>query len=259
MKAKLLAYTLVLVLWGQPVLAAVSCSVLTSGSDANNATNYTTASVTPGANRLVLLIATSSRNTLNDCVANDISSITGNGLTWAAVDKQCFSTASIPTQTVQIWRSMGASPSSGAINFNVSSATQLNAAWIVVECDGVDTSGTNGSGAVAQSAINQVNPGTGLTVTLGAFGSANNATLGAFAIQNSEAITVGSGFTSLANPTQVDGGNNISLNAQWKTTNDTTVDASWVSSLDAGGVAIEIVASAAPPASDGEGEILWFP
>lgn len=255
MLSKLTIGLLVWLLSTYPALAAVSCSVLTQGQDAVNATNFTTASITPGADRLILLIAAQSRNTATDCANNDITSVTGNSLTWVAVNKQCFSDAGAPTQTVEIWRSMGAAPSTGTINFNVSSATQINAAWAVVECSGTDTSGTNGSGAIVQSAINLVEPGTSLTVTLGAFGDAGNATLGAFGLADNIAITPGTGFTEIAEQLVSDGGNDLGLQVQWRNDNDTTVDASW-SSIDAGGVAIEIKAAAT--AADTSGEVLWF-
>lgn len=255
MLSKWIVAVLVWMLSANSVLAAVSCSVLTQGQDNVNATNFTTASVTPGADRLILLITAQSRNTATDCANNDITSVTGNSLTWAAVNKQCYSDAGAPTQTVEIWRTMGASPSTGTINFSVSASTQINAAWAVVECSGVDTGGTNGSGAVVQSAINLIEPGTSLTVTLGAFGSANNATLGAFGISDNIAVTPGSGFTELVEELVSDGGNDLGFQVQWRNDNDTTVDASW-SSIDAGGVAIEIKAAAT--SADTSGEVLWF-
>lgn len=255
MLSRLIIILLVWLIGVQPVLAAVSCSVLTQGQDAVNATNFTTASITPGADRLILLITAQSRNTATDCANNDITSVTGNSLTWVAVNKQCFSDAGAPTQTVEIWRSMGAAPSTGTINFNVSSATQINAAWAVVECSGTDTSGTNGSGAIVQSAINLVEPGTSLTVTLGAFGDAGNATLGAFGLADNIAITPGTGFTEIAEQLVSDGGNDLGLQVEWRNDNDTTVDASWTS-IDAGGVAIEIKAAATT--TDTMGDLLWF-
>ncbi len=250
-----LAAIAIVMLWAQSAFPAILCSVLTANGDATNATNYTTASVTPAANRLILLAAVATRNATNDCVNNDIGTVTGNGLTWVAVAKQCFSTTAAPTHTVEIWRSMGATPSTGTINFAYSASTQLNAAWAVLECSAVNQSGTNGSGAVAQSGINAVEPGTSLTVTLGSFSASSNATLGVFALANNVAITPGSGFTQLTNPQVDDAGNDISLQVQWTAANDTSVDATFASN-DAGGVAIEIVADAS---GDTGGDVLWFP
>lgn len=245
------AWVLVFLLSTQPVLAAVSCSVLTAGSSTANATSYATASVSPGANRLVLAASAQTRNASSACAANDVESVTGNGLTWVLVNRQCFSDGVSPTHTVETWRSMGASPSSGAVTIATGGDTQLHMAWAIVECDGVDTSGTNGSGAVVQSAINKVEPGTSLTATLGAFGSAGNATLGVFANSTNQAITAGSGFTELTEQQVSEG---LTLQVEWKSTNDTSVDASF-SSIDAGAVAIEIKAATA---EDTSGGIIWF-
>ncbi len=251
MRSKIIAVSIAVLLSAQPVLAAVSCSVLTQSASTSNATNYTTASVTPTANALVLLATVATRNS-TVCSDNDVTGVTGNGLTWANIDRQCFSSAGTPVQTVEIWRTMGASPSTGAINFDFSATTQLNASWAVIECTGVDTGGTNGSGAIVQSAKNLIEPGTSLTVNLAAFGSANNATIGAFGNATNQAVTPGSSFTELAEQQNSEG---QTLQVQWRNDNDTSVDASW-SSIDAGGVAVEIKAAAT--SADTSGEAIWF-
>lgn len=255
MRRKLIVVVLVWMLSANAAFAAVACSVLTQGNDATNTTSYATASVTPSSNALILVATEQGRNTATACTDNDVSAITGNGLTWVAVNTQCFSSAGAPTQTVEIWRSMGASPSSGAITIATGGSTQIHMAWAVIECTGVDTSGTDGSGAIVQSAINLVEPGTSLTVTLGSFGGAGNATLGAFGVADNIAVTPGSGFTELAEELISDLGLDSGLQVQWRNDNDTSVDASW-SSIDAGGVAIEI--KAAPTSDDTAGEAVWF-
>jgi hypothetical protein len=50
-----------------------------------------------------------------------------------------------------------------------------------MEFTGIDTSGTNGTGAVVQSAADSATSTTELTLELAAFGSPNNATFAAFA------------------------------------------------------------------------------
>lgn len=251
MSRKLVAAILLCVLSAQPVMAAVSCSILTQSASTTNATNYTSASVTPTADALVLLATVATRNS-TVCSDNDVTGVTGNSLTWANIARQCFSSAGAPVQTVELWRTMGASPSTGTVNFDFSATTQLNASWVIAECTGTDTSGTNGSGAIVQSATNLVEPGTSLTVTLGAFGSANNATFGVFGNSTNQAITPGTGFTELAEQQNSEG---QTLQVQWRNDNDTSVDASW-SSIDAGGIAIEIKAA---PVTDDGGSVIWFP
>lgn len=242
--AALLAIALSIVLSARPLLAAVACSVLTQSNSTTNDTSYATASITPSANALVLLATLASRNTADACTDNDVSSVSGNGLTWVKIDNQCFSTAGIPTQTIELWRSMGASPSTGAVTISFGGSTQLNAAWAVLECTGADTSGTNGSGAVVQSAKNTAEPGTSVTATLAAFGSANNATLGVFGAADNLAITPGSGFSELAEQQVSDSGNDGTLQVEFLASNDTTVDAS-ATSIDLAALAIEIKADSA--------------
>jgi hypothetical protein len=118
-------------------------------------------------------------------------------------------------------------------------------AWVVVECTGVDTSGTNGSGAIVQSDTDLQEPGTGLTLALAAFGSAGNATLATFGLADNVAITNEGGYTELADVTGTDGsGHDSQLEVEFLATNDTSPSATWVS-RDAGGIGIEIKAAAA--------------
>lgn len=119
---------------------AVTSAHLTTGSSTTNASSYATASITPAANRLVLLA------TLVSVGASPTPTITvtGNGLTWVQVD-----TTVAAARTVVVFRAMGASPTAGAVTIAGTSLTSC--LWSIVQFDGVDTSGTNGSGAIAQS------------------------------------------------------------------------------------------------------------
>lgn len=238
--------------------AAVSCVVLTSGSDIDNQTTYTTASVTPSSNKLVLVAVVNSRNSASACTDADATTMTGNGLTYVKVAEQCFSSSGAPTNMLSLWRSMGATPSSGAITVGYSATSQAGGGWIVMECDGVDTSGTNGSGAVVQNASNLAEPGTSLTVSLAAFSDAANATLAIFGLNANNAITPEAGYTELDDVSVTEASNNMQIQAQYVSSNDTSPSASF-SSADSAGIAIEIKADpAAPGAGVDGGGILWF-
>lgn len=254
MAIKFIIALLIWLLSAYPALAAVSCTVLTQSQSAVNAASITTASVTPGANRLILYISNITKNSTG-CTGMPITSVTGNSLTWVSITSQCFSEAVAPAYSIEVFRAMGASPSTGTITADYGGNTRINTAWAVLECDGVDTSGTNGSGAIVQSAVNTAIPGTSVTVTLGAFGSAGNATLGIFGVGDNVSVTEGTGFTELAEQLVSDGGNDQALQVQFRNDNDTSVDASW-SSIDSAGLAIEIKAA---PVVDVGGDILWFP
>lgn len=225
--------------------AAVSCSLLTQGQNITNdngVAGYATASISPSANALVLAVFSYERNS-TDIATIDPFSASGNGLTYVQVARQNYSAAGAPNGALVLFRAMGASPSAGAVTFTWEAGfNSNNGAWIIAECTGVDTSGTNGSGAVVQSDANLQEPGTGLTLSLAAFGSASNATFATFAIQNAAAITNEGGWTELAEEQVTEAGNNQTVQAQWINANDTSPSASWAS-IDAAGIAIEIKAA----------------
>jgi len=222
---------------------AIGITALTSGSDGTNLSAYSTASVSPAGNALAL-IAVYNGNTAGTGSVYP-TSITGNGLTWVQVDSQTIDSA---YDGVSLWRAMGASPSTGVITINFAAAQEW-CEWSVVEWTGVDTTGTNGSGAVVQSAKGG-STGTGLTVTLSAFGSANNGTYGctgAWADYASSvlSIAVGSGFTE-QHEVNLNLGWQESLQTQSLLSNDTTCDWAYDNNIDGtgsdncGGIAAEI-------------------
>lgn len=227
---------------------AISVSNLTSNSSAAAATTKATASISPTANALILAWVVS--GTTSSTNPNQ-PTLSGNGLTWEAIGTSLFDNASTSRRRITLFRSMGASPSSGAATFSFGGQSQAFFVWGVDQATGVDTTGTNGSGAVGGSggtniATNQATGGaTSLTVTLSSFSDANNATYGCFGFGDSgQTQSVGSGFTSLVNI--YDGGVTVELGglSEYKTTNDTGVDVGSSASTEIGGIAIEINAAA---------------
>ena len=213
--------------------------VLTTGGGGTSMTS--SGSFQGASNALLLASVHSNAVSFND--DEPPSSLSANGLTWVNI-------ANVACQSgwdnVSIWRAMGASPTSTTITIT-HTTSQEGCEVHVCEFTGVDTSGTNGSGAVVQSATNGPASGTSLTVTLAAFGSANNATFGAFGRLNGSVSvqTPGSGFTEA-----FDNGNDYGdwaamMHAIYQLANDTTVDSSTAGTYNVGGVAIEIKAAAA--------------
>lgn len=213
---------------------AISATNLTTTGSGTDAASYTTDTVSPGSNRLVLLwvysIAASAPN---------VPTVSGNGLTWQQIDSQ-IDTNNLRRGT--LFRAMGASPSSGIVTIDFGGQTQAGAAWSVAEFDGVDTSGSNGSGAIVQSAKTaSVGTSTSLTVTLSAFSSVSNATFGAFGIPLNTAglPDPGSGFTELGQRNQ--SSPNLAIVTEWLNGTDTTVDStSAAASVPWVGIAVEI-------------------
>lgn len=224
--------------------AVVTGTNLTTGVDSDGGSGATTASVSPTANRLLLLTVSSRTGITAD--PNE-PTVTGNGLTWVPVNGVVYDNTSSSRRRITVFRALGASPSTGTISIDFGGQAQTHVLWSLDEFSGVDTSGTNGSGAVVQSATNfdPNNTLSTLTVTLGAFSSTNNATFGAFSIfDGTAAFTVGSGFTSLGD---IGTGTSLHILSEYKSTNDTSVDASWAGTSEVGGVAIEIKSDTVAP------------
>lgn len=227
---------------------AISNSSLTKGQDTDGNSTATTASITPSANQLILISVSARTNVTAD---TNEPTITGNGLTWVLVNSRIWDTTGASRKRVSVFRAMGSSPSTGAITIDYGGQNQTNIVWTVDQFSGVDTSGTNGSGAIVQSATNKdetVTTGT-LTVTLGAFSSTNNATFGAFtsAGANTNVFTPGSGFSIMSMASTTSGGSEIEIATEYKSTNDTSVDSTWSINSELGGVAVEIKSAVSTP------------
>jgi hypothetical protein len=226
---------------------AISISNLTSGANSGSITSQDTASISPTSNALILVAIMSRRG---DSTEPTAPSLSGNGLTWVKITETYFDSSSSSRKKLSLFRAMGASPSSGVITISFGAETQTDVLWVIDQVTGADTSGTNGSGAVGGAAgtniaTNKQDPGSGgaIEATLGAFSSTNNATYGAFSNDTTINRTIGSGFTELAFSQQFSNSNCVLT--EWKSTNDTSVDATFDSNAGAcsGVIAIEINAA----------------
>lgn len=225
---------------------AVSATNKATAGNNVDASSFATASITPTANKLILAWVYSIAAT-----APNVATATGNGLTYVQIDSQ-LDTDSV--RRITLFRAMGSSPSSGAITFDFAGQTQTGCAWSVVEYDGTDISGTNGSGAIVQSAKNSSTAATSLTVTLAAFSSTNNGTAGGFGIPLNTAgqPAAGSGFAATGQVNQASP--NLSIGSEFRNDNDTTVNmTSGAASIPWVGIAVEIKAGIAFDAASNSG------
>lgn len=209
----------------------------------SSASSKATASWTPTAGRMYLVTLVTRTGITADPVQPTAS---GNGQTWTVVASVVFDTTSSSRRRVTVFRCIAASPSAGALTFDQGGQLQTSWEWNIDEVTGMDTSGTNGAGAIVQSVTNIDSSGTatGITGTLAAFGSVNNGTYGAFGNGNPAGggFTAGSGFTFTCNQS-IGGESQISV--EYKTTNDTTVDMTSSTGGEIGVIAIELKAAAA--------------
>lgn len=191
---------------------------------------YTTASITPGSNRLVLATIVNEDTTTTPSTPT----LAGNGLTWVQVATRTFDTEATPRARITLFRAMGASPTTGAVTITAAGTEECS--WSIVEFSGVDTSGTNGSGAIVQSVANSANSVGSLTVTLAAFADAvNNAAFGGFGVGANAALNPGTGFAEI-------GADLNHAASEWRLGQDTTVDMSG-DVVGRGGIALEIKAA----------------
>lgn len=198
-------------------------------------TSTTTASISPQANALILLSVTT-RTAAGD---PNIPTVTGNGLTWVVATSTNYDNSG-SQKRITTFRAMGNNPTTGVATIDFAGQTQSDIHYAVDQFRGIDTSGSNGSGAIVQVSTNRALGGanTTITATLNAFANANNATFGAIAFGNGTGSgTVGGGFTQLSNKAS---GGNLLMMTEYTTANDTTVDGSTSAAGEAGATAAEL-------------------
>jgi hypothetical protein len=148
---------------------------------------------------------------------------------------------------LSIWRGLSASPSAGTVAITWANAPTA-ALWVINQYTGVDTSGTDGSGAIVQFADDVVGTGnTALTVTLASFGDAtNNMGAACFGYNNQGTFTAetGNGWAELVAESVI-GTPNAGLGNMYKTGEDTTALGTIGTSSRIVGVGIEIKMAAA--------------
>ena len=210
---------------------AITEAALTSGSKNDGSGSFTTAataSLTPGANQLVLVdVFHNASIAANAAVPTGVA---GAGLTFTLVDSAVDTVAG---STLSRWRALSASPSTGAITVTFANATTA-AVWSVHQYASVDITGTNGAQAIVQTAHNSNNTATVATiaVTLSAFGSTSNGASGCnawFNVGTVQTATPRAGWTEIHDLGTLYSGSALAdcLETQWRPTNDTTAQATW--------------------------------
>ena len=103
----------------------VNPTVLTTGGSNSDASSYETASISPSANRVVLVCVAS-----NDSSGGpDTPTVSGADMTWTQVATEVY-TASL--RRVTIFRGVDSTPSSGALTISFGS-TQNDCHWTVIQ------------------------------------------------------------------------------------------------------------------------------
>ena len=208
----------------------VATNLTSGGNIPSGSTTFVTASITPTANALVLLWITNEHLAGTPAV---ISSVTGCSLTWESIDNVNYGS----NCRLSLYRALGASPTTGAVTITYPTS-EWAAVWSIEQITGVSTSGSNGSGAVLQSAQNSDGAsGSSLTVTLAAMQAGSYNVCGWSFNINDVTFSAGGGWTQLASPSIV---RPIQILTAYNTTQDNTATATSTSAGSRGGIAVEI-------------------
>jgi adhesin/invasin len=220
-----------------PTQGAITHTLLTSGNDVNNVKIFTTASIAPAPNTLVTVAVT----THNSTAAAPSPTLTGGGMaSWDVVATITYDVVGTPKKRITIYRAMSSTPGSGPITIT-SSATLSNCQWIVSQWSGVETGGTNGSGAIVQTGSNAADAVTTLSTPLAAFANSADVAYGVFGVNsNVVAITPAAGFTEIDEQPSTES-TAADLFAEWAV-NQPAIAATWATK-NAGALGVEIKAA----------------
>lgn len=233
----------------------VAHNPLTSGSSIANALSYATVTITPTPQSLVLAFVVSFRPALQGTPAPP--ALSGNGLVWQQIQTVLGGTQA--NRRLTSFRAMGPAPTAGPVTADFGDQLQDLCAWSIVEFADVDTGGTAGAGAIAQSHAG-TSPDSAATLTLTPSADpSRNATVGAVMIElvNNVArqVTPGVGFAEIHEemPRQ-NLGQGATLQTQVAATGLTTAEWSWAGTEDAAAIVVEVkaapVTAPLPPQGD---------
>jgi hypothetical protein len=216
-----------------PSAAVGAATNRTNGSSSTDAATYTTGSVTMKAGRLYLMASEDSHASSAPAVSS-ITATGGGAPTFTSRSSVQFNGT---LNRVSIWSCVPSADYTGTLDITFA-ATATGACWQLVEFMHVDTTTNDG---IVQNATGTGSSTTPLA-TLSAFGSANNATFGAFGVGAANAGTPSTGYfetgdNTAATPAQA-------LQTVYRYDNDTTVDET-ITSAAWGACAVEIKALAA--------------
>lgn len=218
---------------------AITISVLNQGAGGGG-TSQVTGSVTLTSGRLHLMTVVNTQGSLGP----DATTPTCTG--WTQITTLNYFNDAVDANRVTVFRRAG-DGSSGTHTIDFGSATQGDVLWSIEQCNAdADATGTNGSNGIVQIITNTGNSTTP-SATLGAFGSASNATHGAFGLTvGSNTIAPGTGFTELGS--QNEGAPfQCTLFTEYRSDNDTSVDATAGGAAAWGVIALEIKAASTAP------------
>lgn len=224
---------------------AITVADKATNQSTSNVNSYATASITTVASRLYTAAIFNTRGSADP----DLPTLTSTGLTWVniATTGSCFGAVTVRGR-ISMYRAM----STGGTSVVTIATTNTNTAcaWSILEWDGVDTGGTNGSLAIDQSIAGTSAATTTLTLTLGSALEANSAGYGCYCTNASTTFSPEATYTELPAAELNNVTPSVTFGAMYKLlSTDTTLTGTVGASGELGGVAVEIKEAAAAAAS----------
>lgn len=212
---------------------AIAATLLTQGSSTTDGTTYTTASVTPTADALLLAIILHGSVTANFGFGD---TCVGNGVNWMPIAFTPLDPLTgARTSGISVWAGTSVAPSAGTIVFSFT-GTQQRASWAIVQVTGQDTTVHSSPsvyagvlGCIRQTTTDHTSgdAATSCTAMLGAPRAAGNGVIGIFGHLVNEATTPGTGLTELADQATAEA---TALEVSWAAAYQNRLSASWSTS-----------------------------
>lgn len=210
--------------------SAISATVLASAGDSGNLDAYTTTSVAPAANKLLLVFGLSSGTN-----PTPVPTVTGLGLTWTMQ----HSNQGAKTQWCAYAVTGGSAPTPGSLTIT-HGAAQTGLAYSILEVTNADLSAP----IVQSNHERMTSTATSATVTLSALADATyNAVIGGFFTSSGEVMTPDAGYTELSEVTH--SAPLAALATIIKVPGTTTPGITYTTASISGGVAVEVNAAPA--------------
>lgn len=201
-----------------------------------NTNSYTSGTYTPSPNKLYLLAVVHS-DVAAEATVPTASSTTGQTFTQVGTSV-AFDTIASNVHRLTVFRSLATSGLSAGTYTVALADNGTGLAAMLIECNEVDTGGSNGASAIVQSPTNNGDASANPNVTLAAFGSAANATILFVGSDIRTAPTADTGWAEVGtNPDYATP--DTGLSCFFRNDNDTSATCTLASS-DWGAMAIEI-------------------
>lgn len=175
---------------------AITFTDLTEGTSTTNTSDYTTASISPGANKLIVVGVLQTRATSPP----NQPTVVGNGITYTLQGSLGFNTAATPLSKLFLYAGLtGATPSAGTVVIGNVASDNTACAWAICEFAGVQL-GAAASDSIIQLLSSAVNAASDIVLTFAALRSAGSAlfTFAGFDLQQANVVTPETDWIQLA-------------------------------------------------------------